>query len=173
MKEPFTLSFVIKTQHNKTPPPPKHTHMSTKRNRWTKADRIARFYRVFSDLGFSFDETETLRRAEMTLHRWHELECGNCNAYGTSYVLNRDEQTGKPFMEYHFGDGRACKTAYPDKEKGALRRIAEVLKGKENIAGYYQQSDPRGCALYIIRKGDIPEGERAECFYSRGIAVCY
>ena len=146
--------------------------MNTKRNRWTRADRIARFYRVFSDLGFSYEETETLRRAELTLHRWHELECGNSNDYGTSYALTRDE-AGKPFMEYHFGDGRTCKTAYPDKEKGALRRIAEVLKGKENIAGYYQQTDPRGCALYIIRKGDIPEGERAECFYSRGIAVCY
>jgi hypothetical protein len=150
-----------------------HTHMNTKRNKWTKADRIARFYRVFSELGFSFDETETLRRAELTLHRWHELECGDCNAYGTSYCLTRDEETGKPFMEYHFGDGRTSRLSHPDKETGALRRIAEVLKGKENIAGYYQQTDPRGCALYILRKGDIPEGENVECFYSRGIAVCY
>jgi hypothetical protein len=160
-------------------PPAKHNknttknNMNTKRNRWTRADRIARFYRVFSDLGLSFDETETLRRAEMTLHRWHELECGNCNAYGTTYCLTRDEGTGKPFMEYHPQDGKTLRTAYPDKEKGALRRIAAVLAGKENIAGYYQQTDPRGCALYILRKGDVPEGERAESYYSRGIAVCY
>jgi hypothetical protein len=146
--------------------------MSTKRNKWTKADRIARFYRVFSELGFSFDETETLRKAEMTLHRWHELECGNSNDYGMSYCLTRDERTGKPIMEYHHQDGRTSRLAHPDKETGALRRIAEVLKGKKNIAGYYQQTDPRGCALYIIRKGDIPEGEHVECYYTRGIAVC-
>jgi hypothetical protein len=147
--------------------------MNTKRTRWTKADRIARFYETFANLGFTFQETETLRRAEMTLHRWHELECGNSNVYGTSYSLNRNKETGKPFMEYHHRDGRTAQSAYPDKEKGALQRIAETLKGKENIVGFYQQGDPRGCALYIIRKGDVPEGESVDAFYSRGIAVCY
>jgi hypothetical protein len=147
--------------------------MNTTRTRWTKADRIARFYRVFSDLGFSFEETETLRRAEMTLHRWHELECGDCNDYGTSFCLNRDEETEKPFMEYHRRDGSASHRPYPDKEKGALRRIAETIMGKAGIAGFYQQGDPRGCALYILRDGDIPEGESACAYYSRGIAVCY
>lgn len=147
--------------------------MNTKHNKWTKADRIARFYEVFSSLGFSYTETETLRKAEMTLHRWHELECGDSNDHGTSFSLNRDEETGKPFMEYHYRDGKTRRTATPDREKGALRRIADVLKGKENIAGYYQQGDPRGCALYILRKGDIPEGEKAESYYSRGVAVCY
>ena len=146
---------------------------TTTTRRWTKADSIARFYRVFSDLGFSRSETDTLRRAEMTLHRWHELECGDANDYGTSYCLNRDEETGKAFMEYHYRDGKVSRRSYPDKEKGALRRIAEVLKGKENIAGFYQQGDPRGCALYILRKGDIPEGGDVQCYYTRGIAVCY
>jgi len=147
--------------------------MNTTSTRWTKADRIKRFYEVFSSLGFTFEETETLRRAEMTLHRWHELECGDANDYGTSYSLNRNEETGKPFMEYHHPSGKISCQAYPDKEKGALHRIVETLKGKENIAGFYQQGDPRGCALYIIRKGDVPEGESVDAFYSRGIAVCY
>jgi hypothetical protein len=147
--------------------------MKTKRNRWTKADRIARFYRVFSDLGFSYDETETLRRAELTLHRWHELECGNSNDYGMSWHLERESEGEKPWMVTSWPNGQRSRVPHPDKETGALRRIAEVLKGKENIAGYYQQTDPRGCALYIIRKGDIPEGEHVECYYTRGIAVCY
>ena len=147
--------------------------MSTKRNRWTKADRTARFYRVFSELGFSFDETEILRRAELTLHRWHELECGDDNGF-RSFHIERDEETGKPFEVSHYHrNGTTARHPVADREKGALRRIAEVLKGKENIAGYYQQTDPRGCALYIIRKGDIPEGEHVECYYTRGIAVCY
>lgn len=37
--------------------------------------------------------------------------------------------------------------------------------------GYYVQGDPRGCALYILRPGDVPEGSTPDCCYSRGIAV--
>jgi len=140
--------------------------------KYTKQMRIADFYKMFSDMGFTYEETEILRRAEMTLHRWHELECGDGNDYGTSRSIERDEETGKPFMVTHYRDGRTSRRAYPDKEKGALRRVAEVLKGKDGFF-YYQQGDPRGCALYIIRHRDIPEGESVHGFYSRGIAVCY
>jgi hypothetical protein len=108
----------------------------------------------------------------MTLHRWHELECGDGNDRGTSWSLERDEETGKPIMVTHYYDGRTSRSSYPDKEKGALRRIAEVLKGKEGFS-FYQQGDPRGCALYVIRPGDVPQGEMVDCYYSRGIAVCY
>ncbi len=37
--------------------------------------------------------------------------------------------------------------------------------------GYYVQGDPRGCALYILRPGDVPEGAEVDRYYSRGIAV--
>lgn len=36
----------------------------------------------------------------------------------------------------------------------------------------YHQGDPRGCALYLIRPGDVPEGEDVAAWYSRGIAIC-
>ena len=32
-------------------------------------------------VGISFDDARALRRISMTLHRWHELECGNGNDY--------------------------------------------------------------------------------------------
>lgn len=80
------------------------------------------------ELGFSFHEAQQLRRIEMTLHRWAELECGTDAGH-----IERDEKTGKPL---------------------------------------YQQTDPRGCALYLIRPGDIPAGESVEAYYTRGLAVC-
>jgi hypothetical protein len=135
--------------------------------------RIADFYKIMQEnLGFTYSETETLRRAEMTLHRWHELECGDGNDYGTSWSIERDETTGKPYMVTHYRDGKTSRRSYPDKEKGALRRISEVLKRKDGLS-FYQQGDPRGCALYILRPGDVPDGEDVNAFYSRGIAVCY
>lgn len=36
---------------------------------------------------------------------------------------------------------------------------------------YYIQTDPRGCALYILRPGDVPDGADAGSYYSRGIAI--
>jgi hypothetical protein len=35
----------------------------------------------------------------------------------------------------------------------------------------YIQPDPRGAALYILRPGDVPVGERADSYYSRGLCV--
>ena len=32
--------------------------------------------------GISYDDAVSLRRISMTLHRWHELECGDGNNYG-------------------------------------------------------------------------------------------
>lgn len=143
----------------------------------TKAARAARFYETFRQLGFTFDEIETLRRAEMTLHRWAERECNG--------EVERDESTGKTYAVSRYGYG-ATVTRYrvADRETGALRRIAEAVTARNQRAeienfpiqrkplGYYHQTDPRGCALYILRPGDVPEGEDVRAYYSRGLAVC-
>jgi hypothetical protein len=42
--------------------------------------------------GIERDDAMALRRIAMTLHRWHELECGS-----DSGAIERDEKTGKPF----------------------------------------------------------------------------
>jgi len=136
------------------------------------AQRYTHLVNSLSLLGFTMDETDRLLKISRTLQRWHELECGTGNEHGTSFHVERDPVTDRPFLVTSWRD-RTNRRAYQDREKGALRRLAEVLKGKENIAGFYQQTDPRGCALYILRKGDVPEGENVECYYTRGIAVCY
>lgn len=81
-------------------------------------------------------DADTLRRAEMTLHRWAEHECNG--------TIQRDETTGTPYR--YTNDGRRCGIA-PDREAGALRRVKEVCE-RLGVA-FYHQTDPRGCALYV------------------------
>ena len=114
----------------------------------------------------------------MTLRRWHELECGTDNG-----CVERDETTDKPFWRY--SDGRKG-YAMPDREKGARKRLAPILKARNErqyVQGtdYYGlsrdelaahiQTDPRGAALYILRPGDVPAGEDASAYYNRGVCV--
>lgn len=140
--------------------------------RETKASRAARFYKRMSDLGFTHEETETLRRAQLTLPRWAECECNG--------EIERDEKTGRPmsFAGYH---GQSSRTGYtvPDRETGALRRVKAIVdarNAKANIPGErlipYHQTDPRGVALYLVKASEIPAGKDISDYYDRGFAVC-
>lgn len=112
--------------------------------------------------GISTNDALRLRKDAMILRRWHELECG---VEGGG--VERDETTGKVTW-YSSHSGR--RSSFPDRETPALKRIAEVMARYPTL-GYYVQGDPRGCALYILRPGDVPKGERADSCYSRGVAV--
>jgi hypothetical protein len=96
-------------------------------------------------------DARTLRRAQLTLHRWDELRCGwsTPGEYGSSFVLVRDEDgDDKPYIEIHPNTSLGTRwETVPDRERGALRRIKAVCETYG--ASYYHQSDPRGAALYI------------------------
>lgn len=138
----------------------------------TKAQRIAQFYASALRLGLSMDEADALRRIEMTLHRWAELECGTDAGH-----IERDEKTGKPVFvnaraRYVDPNDPRARHSIPDREAGALRRLAKLMAAHPELVAYHQ-GDPRGCALYILRKSDIPAGAQLDAIYSRGWAVCY
>jgi len=119
------------------------------------------FDRLNTVLGLSFAECETLWRAQCVLHRWAELECGDGNG-----CIERDEKTGLPFWR---NANTSKLTRISDRETPALRRVAEVAKRRG--LGWYHQTDPRGCALYV----GTPEmlgGADVESAYNRLIAVC-
>lgn len=88
-----------------------------------------------------------------------------------------NESAGKPFNVYH-GEGPRRRYAIADREAGALRRCAAIIAARNarnptlGVLSFYHQGDPRGCALYILRPGDVPAGEDVGCYYSRGVAVC-
>ncbi len=116
----------------------------------------------------SFVDAEILRRAQLTLHRVAEAECGDSGPH-YSRCLERDPQTGKPFLAYYFHDGRTVRFPVPDREKGALRRVAEVCARNGLI--YYHQTDPRGCALYVGQQEWL-QGSAAEQVYPTHLVAC-
>jgi hypothetical protein len=137
----------------------------------TKLEAYRRLYNRLAEMGFDGDEADTLCRIERTLQRWGELECGDGNEYG-SWAIERDETTGKPFMCHYTHTGQSPRRyAVPDREKGALRRLA-VLMEKHQLYQAYHQTDPRGCALYIVLRSDVPDGSDISSLYTRGLAVC-
>ena len=142
--------------------------------RETKRERERRLYAVMvGRLGFTSAETYTLLRIERTLNRWFAAECGDSNAYG-SWAVERDEDDGKPYRVHHshVAPFRETRTRIADREAGARRRLAVVMACHPELTAFVQ-TDPRGCALYILRPGDVPEGKTADCCYTNGIAVCY
>jgi hypothetical protein len=115
---------------------------------------------ILGRVGMSRDDAKALRRISMTLTRWFEHECnGN---------IQRDEATGKPFWYSENTGKRVCAVA--DREAGAMKRLKAILTRYPALS-YYVQGDPRGCSVYIIRPGDVPEGQPVDAWYSRGIAV--
>lgn len=143
--------------------------------------------------GITCDDANALRRIAMTLHRWHELECGDGNACGSWCITRgRKERTrdgtgqpfgkcvfvhdedGKPFLERHtHNTGHGASVSYeatPDRERGALKRLGKIMARYPGFASCVQ-GDPRGCALYILRPGDLKAGDDVSSVYTRGIAV--
>ena len=130
----------------------------------------------------------TLRRAQMTLHRWAELECGTDDGSGGTVSIERRDpgcrctqcghraegqqyanngtpcpQCGDPaplriqgaaFLRHQRRDARGqwvdSQRVTPDREAGALRRVAAACKALG--LSWYHQTDPRGCALYVDGK---------------------
>ena len=123
--------------------------------------------------GFVYEDACALRRISMTLHRWHELECGDGNDNGSwSVVRGHKSQdgfeyydNGLPFIEYHAHSSKgAVYSLIADREKGAQKRLAKIMARYPAMSAYVQ-TDPRGAALYILPPGVIAEN------YNRGIAV--
>jgi hypothetical protein len=125
-------------------------------------ERLIRVLYAHRDLTKSLrTDAEAWRRISMTLHNWHELECGTDRGH-----VAKDAE-GKTHFYSATGDAR---WPVPDREAGALKRLKKIMSRYPSLQAYVQ-GDPRGCALYILKPGDVPEGERADVYYSRGLAV--
>lgn len=174
-------------------------------------DTLQMFTRLH-DAGITPSDALALRRISMTLHRWHELECGGGNDHGswcitrgrkgTVYtctqcghvgegVNNCDgcgdpapvrstngfmhDDDGKPYLEHHHylhGKGKDTVTYSPlfDRERGAHKRLAAIMARYPELVSYVQ-TDPRGCALYILKRADVGDSPIDQVYSSRGIAV--
>jgi hypothetical protein len=106
--------------------------------------------------GFRWEDACALRRISMTLHRWHELECGDSNDYASWCVtrgyMRREgagkwfehDDNGNAFIERHYhSENKARYESIPDRERGALKRLAAIVARYPGF-GFYVQGDPRG-----------------------------
>ncbi len=139
-------------------------------------------YSRLMTLGISFTDAVQLRRISMTLHRWHELECGDSNGYA-SWTVTRGHKHGGEFTYDDNGDAyeerhvhsenKARYTKIADRERGAQKRLASIMARYPELVSYVQ-GDPRGASLYIVSKADIP-AEHSPCWldsnYNRGVAI--
>ena len=125
-----------------------------------QAERYHRLLSCLNNHGIHQDDADTLLRCASTLHTWAEHECNG--------AIQRDEQTNKPSWYNTTTGKRICATA--DREAGALKRASAIAEA--HGLTIYHQGDPRGCCLYLIRPGDVPEGKDVAAYYSNGIAVC-
>jgi hypothetical protein len=117
-------------------------------------------FQTLARLGISDADASSLVRASATLHTWHEHECNG--------VIQRDGANGRPYW-YNPDSGRKIGRT-PDRETGAVKRINATLARYPGLTAYVQ-GDPRGCALYVLRPGDVLKGCDVDSCYSRGIAV--
>lgn len=133
--------------------------------------------------GIPMPDADQLRRIAMTLHRWHELECGDSNNWCSTCLVRGHEvngeftydDNGKPYNEVHHHAGNAKASYYrvPDRERGALKRLSKIMARYPQFT-FYVQGDPRGAPLYIVPIADIPAECGAnwlEANYNHGIAV--
>jgi hypothetical protein len=120
------------------------------------------FDRLINRLNIGYEDLNALLKAERTLHRWSELECGDGNDY-MSWSIERDEETDKPFRCVYPHKGESRRYPIPDREKATLKRVAAIC---ERLGlHYYYQTDPRGCALYVSREPIVDNN------YTNGVAV--
>ena len=141
-----------------------------------KAECLARL----TAAGISYRDATALRRIAMTLHRWHELECGDANGHG-SWCLSRGKKdnggafeyddNGAPYLEYHSNTANTPRySRVPDRERGAQKRLGKIMARYPGFTAYVQ-GDPRGAALYILRPTDVRDGASIDSCYLNGIAV--
>lgn len=147
-----------------------------------EAERQTRQADTLRALGFTSTEATALRRISRTLQQWAEHECNG------AIQRDGDYGDGAPYW-YNTNTGRKLYRA-PDRERGALRRLSKIVDTRNGRAeirraeygpepgsphaeplDYYVQGDPRGAALYILRPGDVPEGQDPSAYYTRGICV--
>lgn len=135
--------------------------------RETKATKTARYFRSLEMIGVSYEDADKLRLIERTLHRWAELECGDGHG-----MIERDDETGKPYFVRHDSyTGKYYRTPTADREAGALKRLGKILAAYPALA-YYHQTDPRGCALWLVPRERLSNGEDLSAVYTRGVACC-
>jgi hypothetical protein len=110
--------------------------------------------RIFGPIVANADQCDriarTLRRAQMTLHRWDEMLCGTDSG-------SIEEAVGPDGLTYYIYRPAGWMTSagwvqpkgrpIADRRSGAIKRV--IMACWQTNLHYYHQTDPRGCSLYV------------------------
>ena len=135
-----------------------------------EALRITELTYRLCEHGFTDKEVEAMRRVSHTLTRWCEAECNGeierMTGSNKPEHVHESRGLGGQWIRYHY--------PIPDRENGAIKRMARILANHSGWAWYYQ-TDPRGCAVYLYRVDDpvlTYGGVSVEsCYNSIGIPI--
>jgi len=124
--------------------------------RETKALRAAR-YCGFAERTYGISAADALALASLAdaLHRWHERLCTD----------TEEEDSGRCYIVNGWSGRR-----FPTRNTGKRIRtqVARILTRYPALR-FYEQGDPRGCALYIV-PADMANPDAT---YTRGLACTY
>jgi len=113
-------------------------------------------------INVDFDVAHTLRRAELTLHRWAELECGDGNDCA-SWAIERDE-SGKPFRHVYYHNPRGwqvwCLADESEEMVLATRRVFSVRSDAEAYAATVAKSRNPEIRAKNSSKYAVPDREK-------------
>lgn len=130
-----------------------------------QAERYHYIMTALENLGFDRDEAEALIKAERTISRWNERECN-----GEVEIDENNEQAIRVWYD-NGGTGKRHWCQIPNLYDGARKRVEKIISKHPGCKAYFQ-GDPRGCSLYVIRPGDVRDGDDVNSVYTRGIALC-
>jgi len=154
----------------------------------TQKQKFELFARL-QTLGFIYEEAVSLRRIELTLHRWAEAECNG--EIEREEALQADgsmsSRLSKPYRVHRPIHGNGEPNRYPiaDREAGALRRLKAIVDARnerqkmhafanrlaEEPVLSYHQTDPRGCMLYLVKRSDLPTDLFSTACFQNGWSI--
>lgn len=128
-----------------------------------KTLRTLRLAQSLAHFKLSPDDIAKLLRIEKKLRRWHELQCGVDAGHG-------EEVGGEGSGKWEFVNRHGNRSPIRDAGKQA-GKVLNAFTAENPDLIFYVQTDPRGCALYLLGKQQIGFGETAETVYTRGVPI--
>lgn len=105
---------------------------------------------------FTAAEWAALKQCQRTLHLWAEKECNG--------IIQYDDNGNNPrrYWNDRYGSPTIAGRVVFDKSEAAMEK-ARTIAGRHGLS-VYNQTDPRGCALYVYSAADLRGRDIHECY---------
>jgi len=116
-----------------------------------KQERRYRLIVKLESMGFSYKEVMALIKIAKCLRKWHMLQINGS-------IKRRDD--GKMIRFYYTFDKAEQKKVegesrpLRDLEKGALKKLGLIMKGKKGLVQYVKKDELQNC-IYIVKASDV------------------